>query len=434
MRRLLVRYGLAMTSVVLVAFLVPLGLLARSLAQDAALDRARQDAQSVAVFAGGSTEDRTRLEAEVLRVNGGVDGTGRRTTVFLPDGAVVGEAGEPTAATELASLGRAFVARADGGMEVVLPVAGASGTSVVRTFVPDAELSRGVARAWAVLLAVGAVLLAGTALAGDRLAARLSRSVLDLSGVADRLGAGDLAARVEPSGPPEVASVGRVLNGLGARVARLLAAERELVADLSHRLRTPMTALRLDVELLADPRERARLTDHVDELVRAVDTVVRSARDPERETPAAVCDAAGVVRDRARFWGVLAVEQGRPLHTDVPESPVPIALPDGELGAALDVLVDNVFSHTPTGTGFTLSVDGGGAPGGPVRIEVADDGPGFDPRLVERGRSGAGSTGLGLDVARRAAQDAGGRLVVEARDGGGVRVVLEVPRREVSTA
>jgi signal transduction histidine kinase len=421
MRRLLVRYGLAMSSVVLVAFLVPLGLLARSLAQDAALDAARQDAQGVAVFAGGATGDAALLEATVLAANEGP----RRTTVYLPDGRVVGGPAERSPAVELASLGQALVARTDGGAEVVLPVGGATGVAVVRTFVPDDELTRGVTQSWLLLAGVGAVLLVGTAVAGDRIAVRLSRSVLELSDVADRLGSGDLTARVEPSGPPEVASVGRVLNGLGARVAALLASEREMVADLSHRLRTPVTALRLDVDSLTDAEERARMAAHVDELVAAVDAVVRSARQPAADAGGR-CDAAQVVRERALFWGVLAADGGRRVDVDVPDDVLSVGLTASALGAALDVLVDNVFSHTPDGTAFALSASR--APGGLVRVVVADDGPGLaDPGLVERGRSGAGSTGLGLDVARRTADAAGGRLVVGAGPSGGARMVLELP-------
>ncbi len=421
MRRLLVRYGLAMTSVVLVAFLVPLGLLARSLAQDRALDDARQDAQAVAVFAGDVEGDRARLEAVTLRVNGGP----RRTTVYLADGAVVGEPAPRTPAVELAAGGTAVAVRTDDGAELAVPVAGPVGISVVRTVVPAAELNRGVVQSWLVLAAVGVVLLGGTALAGDRLAKRLSRSVLDLSGAADRLGAGDLTARVEPSGPPEVALVGRVLNGLGDRVAGLLAAERELVADLSHRLRTPITALRLDVELVEDPRERARLTGHVDDLVAAVDAIVRTAREPERGVTPGSCDAAGVVRERARFWGVLAQAQGRALTVEVPDDARRVVVRDAELGAALDVLVDNVFSHTPPGTAFTMAVRDAGDR--TVEVAVADAGPGFADDLAERGRSGAGSTGLGLDVARRTAEDAGGRLVVRPGPDGGAHIALELP-------
>ena len=182
MRALLVRYGLAMTSVVLVAFLVPLGLLARSLASERALATARQDAQQVAVFAGAVADDPARLQAALLAVNDG----GRRTTVFLPDGTVVGAPAVRTPSVELASLGRALTARSDGGAEVLLPVGAGDGITVVRTFVPSGQLTAGVARAWGVLAVVGLVLLGGTALAGDRIAARLSRSVRDLAQVAEK--------------------------------------------------------------------------------------------------------------------------------------------------------------------------------------------------------------------------------------------------------
>ncbi len=421
MRALLVRYGLAMTSVVLVAFLVPLGLLARSLASERALAAARQDAQQVAMFAGVVADDPARLQAALLTVNDG----GRRTTVFLPDGTVVGAAAARSSSVELASLGRALTARSDGGAEVLLPVGGADGMTVVRTFVPAAQLTAGVARAWAVLALVGIVLLGVTAFAGDRIAARLSRSVRDLAGVAEKLGSGDLSARVVPSGPPEVASVGTVLNGLGDRVADLIADERELVADLSHRLRTPITALRLDVDMLADDGERERMGAHVDGLVLAVDTVIHAARTHDRRTPAR-CDAGDVVRARGRFWAVLAVDQRRGLTVDVPPAEAPVALGAAELGAALDVLVDNVFRHTPAGTALALGVHRGP---GVVTVAVSDGGPGLpDGHLTERGRSGTGSTGIGLDVARRTAERAGGELEVGVGLGGrGARFALVLP-------
>ncbi len=421
MRGLLVRYGLAMTSVMLVAFLVPLGLLARSLAAERALGGARQDAQQVAMFAGMVADDSARLQATLLAVNAGV----RRTSVFLPDGTVVGAPASGGSSVELAALGRAFTARTADGVEVLLPVGSAAGTTVVRTYVPDSQLMAGVVRAWSVLALVGAVLLVGTAFAGDRIAARLSRSVRDLADVADRLGSGDLAARVVPSGPAEIASVGAVLNGLGDRVAGLLADERELVADLSHRLRTPITALRLDVDLLPDPVERERMAAHVDGLVAAVDTVIHAARSHDPRAPE-VCDAAAVVRARATFWGVLTVHEGRALTVDVPTGPALVAVGAGELGATLDVLVDNVFRHTPAGTALALSLQ---RESGAVVVAVADAGPGLaDGALTERGRSGSGSTGLGLDVARRTAERAGGRLEVGPGLGGrGTRVALVLP-------
>ena len=102
------------------------------------------------------------------------------------------------------------------------------------------------------------------------------------------------------------------LNRLAGRIGELLAAERELVADLSHRLRTPITALRLDADGAARRRaERERVSGDVDELVRAVDRLIDEARRPMREGVGAACDLAEVTRERVAFWAVLAEDQGR---------------------------------------------------------------------------------------------------------------------------
>lgn len=412
------RYGLAVTSIVLVAFLLPLGFMARSLTQERALSAGRQDAQQVSLF----TDDPVRLQAALVAVNTG----SRRTTVFTTSGTVVGAPADETASVTLARTGQAFTATTADGIEVLVPVAGADGVTVVRTFIPDSELMAGVYRAWAVLAAVGVGLLAVTALAGYRIAAGLSRSVSDLASVASRLGAGDLAARVEPSGPEEVVSVGNVLNGLGAQVEDLLADERELIADLSHRLRTPITALRLDAELLADPLERERLGRHVDDLVSVVDTVIEAARSHQRRAPIR-CDAAQVVRDRAKFWSVLAASQSRPFTATLADAPAVVATGAAELGAGLDVIVDNIFKHTEAGTALALSVT---TDDEVVRVTVADAGPGLpDSGLAGRGRSGAGSTGIGLDVARRTAEQAGGTLELgTGLEGRGMSVTFRLPK------
>ena len=84
-----------------------------------------------------------------------------------------------------------------------------------------------------------------------------------------------------------------------------------MVADLSHRLRTPLTALRLDAEGLADPEDARRLSEDVDELERAVDAVIRQARRPVRSEHRPLADPAGVARARAEFWAPLAEDQGR---------------------------------------------------------------------------------------------------------------------------
>jgi signal transduction histidine kinase len=257
---------------------------------------------------------------------------------------------------------------------------------------------------------------------GDRIAGRLSRSVSELAVVAQKVGSGDLRATVTPAGPREVASVGRVLNHLGARIAAMLADERRLEADLSHRLRTPVTALRLDVESLRDPEERRQMAGHVDNLIAAVDAAVEAARHPAHVQADEWCDAVRVVSDRARFWGVLADETERPLQVEVPSGPAVVPVSANDLGAALDALLDNVFSHTRPRTPFALRVRKSAT--GTTEVVVEDSGPGLAPESAQRGVSGAGSTGIGLDVARRTALQGGGAFRVEESASGGARIVL----------
>lgn len=418
MRRLFVVYGAALTCAVLLALLVPLGLLAGTLAKDRAMTAARQEAQGLTVLVGSPGP--ARLREAVQAVNHG----DRRTTVFLPDGTVVGAPATNGPSVALARNGVAFTAAAPGGQQVLLPVAGQHGVAVIRTFVPDRALRSGVTATWATLALVGVFLLGIAVAVGAALAGRLSRSVTVLADVAERVGGGDLSATVEPAGPAEVASVGRVLNGLGSRITQMLARERELSADLSHRLRTPVTALRLDVESLADPEEQARMTGHVDALTAAVDAAVSAARSHREPAACRGCDATRVVTTRAAFWGVLAEETQRPFTVSAPDDALWVPVSADRLGAALDALLDNVFSHTERGTPFTVAV-GAGAPG-TVEVVVEDGGAG----VPQPARQRPGSTGIGLDLARRTAEQAGGEVEVRRGDTGGARVVLSLPFHE----
>ena len=209
----------------------------------------------------------------------------------------------------------------------------------------------------------------------DRLGRRVSAPVTELAAVAHRLRAGELDARAVPRGPVETVELGAALNRLADRIGELLTAEREAVADLSHRLRTPVTALRLDAGAVTEPELADRLRDHIGHLERTVDAVVKDARRPVRSTLGRSCDAASVVRDRVAFWSALAVDQGRDLTVSIPSIATPAAIDAGDLVDVVDALVDNVFAHTPDGTAFAVSLTRSRA----IRLaglEVADSGPG----------------------------------------------------------
>jgi signal transduction histidine kinase len=424
MRRRLALLVAATTSLVLVAFVVPLAVLVRNVAADRAVTAATLEANSLSTVV--ATTDRRTLRLTLDQINAT---TGHHVTVFMPGTLTLGATATRSPAVKLAERGRSLSASAPGGREILVAVAGLSGgTAVIRTFVSDAELRHGVVRAWLILAGLGLVLIAVGALVADRLARSLVRPIGELARVSHRLARGELEARANPAGPAEVRDVATALNHLAGRIRELLHAERESVADISHRLRTPLTALRLDAESLTDPTEADRIGSGVDALERAVTAVIAQARQHTAETGA--CDAAEVVADRVRFWSVLADDTRRTVDLDLAAGPLLVGLSRADLAACVDSLLGNVFAHTPDGTGFAVLLrartDGG------ARLTVADRGPGFPPpppgeqHPLERGVSGAGSTGLGLDIARRAAQTSGGALSIGTVPGGGAQVTVDL--------
>jgi len=426
-RRQLTITAAAVASMIVLAFVIPLGLLVRQLVEDRALRGAEQRAAAlVPVLA--TVNDRN----DIQNVVDGLDtGEPASMTVVLADGTVLGHALPPDASRDVdlvRSQRSSFTIDEVGGVGVYLPVVTAGEVDVVRAFVPDAVRTRGVGSAWLLLGLLGVVLVAAATALADRLGRSVVGPVRELAHAAERLGAGDLTARVEPDGPPEIAEVGETMNRLAGRIDELLAAERETVADLSHRLRTPITALKLDAEAVTDLEERARLMDDVESLQRAVTQVINDARRVEGAAPPEV-DLVATTRERVAFWSALAEDQGRRWELDLPEGPLRVAVSGADLGAALDALLGNVLAHTPDEVPFRVAVravDETGFRGGELVVE--DDGPGFpagDP--TQRGRSEGGSTGLGLDIVVRTAAAAHGSVEVGASPAGGARVLVRLP-------
>ena len=429
MRRRLAWLSFAVASLVVVAFLFPVAILIRNQAQNRALSGAERDVGSLAaaMAVAGSADGGGTISSEFAEAVLVAFGTPTGLSIIFPDGTVVGEPVGHSASIDQARRGAAFTARAEGGAEVLIPVLlpdapVAEGSVVVRTFVPDRDLSRGVNIAWMMLAGLAVFIIGVAVFAADRLGRSVVQPVTDLSDAVTRWGEGDLDARVIPGGPEEIVEVGEAFNVLAGRLDVLLEAERESVADLSHRLRTPLTALRLQAEMVSDEDERQALKADIDELERAVDRMIEQARSrPVFVASDVPADLGEVVSHRAAFWQVLADEQGRPtsLTIDEGDHPVPITL--AELGALIDVLIENVFAHSPIGVGYRLTVrrvsDGGSV------LTLTDDGPGFvDLAVKQRGESGAGSTGLGLDIVARTAQRTGGGMTVGTSSDGGAEV------------
>ena len=426
MRRQLNLLALAVTSMLAIAFLIPLLGLVSDISRDRGLDAAEQDAQLVSQLLSATSSSLTAEDALASFAPSGLL-NGRPISVATGDGSVFGS---PIPATE--DLSEAFAGAAsndivEGGRAVLIPSVQQGGSAaVVRIFVADDELTAGVATARFLLIALSAGLVTISVFMTDRLARRMVRPVEDLSAASAELARGDLTARVSPEGPPEIIEVGHQFNRLAGEVASLLQAERETAADLSHRLRTPLTAARLDAERIADPNDRETMMRDLDAIERSVDHSIRALRGPGRAV-SATCDLEPIASERASFWEPLAAEQQRQFATSIPESQTTIGVAPDDLVAAIDALIGNVFTHTPEGTPYRLAVliDDESA-----SVRVSDDGPGFStPSAATRGTSAAGSTGLGLDIARRTAQLAGGSMQIGGAPDGGAVIELLFPRR-----
>ncbi|MFI6641933.1 ATP-binding protein [Streptomyces sp. NPDC050504] len=438
MRWALVKVSLAVTVMVVLAFALPLGMVIKEMAKDRAFTYAERQAAAIAPTLTVTT-DRAPLERAVATTDAGAQG---RTAVHIPAVGRAGGAGRPAV-----EIGRRRAAVADleltrrspratttevaGGYSLLQPIALGSGDiAIVEVFVPEAEVTNGVDTAWLVLAGVGVALIVGSVAVADRLGVRMVRPAQRLAGAAQQLGEGRLAVRVPEEGPPELRSAAVAFNSMADQVVQLLANERELAADLSHRLRTPLTVLRLNAASLGDSAAAEQTRAAVAQLEREVDTIIRTAREakPQTQPSAAVgCDASAVIRERMAFWSALAEDEGREVRLAGVDRPVRIPVVGAELAAALDALLGNVFRHTVEGTAFAVDVHRS-AGDDAVIVLVSDAGAGIaDPgAALERGNSGGreGSTGLGLDIVRRVAESTGGDVRIGRSVLGGAEVRL----------
>jgi signal transduction histidine kinase len=443
---------------VAIAFLIPLALLVQQLAHERALAQAERQTAIVVSVLAVTTDARTVAEVMATISEGDAD----RLAIHGLGAGTIGVSHAAERDIALATERRQTLeAPAPGGLAYLEPVEiGPGRIAVVEVFVPDGELSAGVGSARVALATVAAGLVIGAGIVGDRLAARVVRPARRLAAAATALGNGDLAVRVEPSGPRELAEAAVAFNRMADRLAQLRTAEREIVADLSHRLRTPLTGLRLDVEALdadtggaesaestesaggsgassrqaADrPRTVARVRQAIATLEREIDVLIRTTRQAADEAPPVMpgrCDAGEVVRERMVFWSAVAADQERACRVLAPPGPAPVPVAATELAAALDAVLGNAFRYTPQGTTVEVAVS---RREGWVAVRVDDAGPGIDdPDLaLRRGASGQGSTGLGLDIARRVAEAGGGSVNVDRARLGGASVVMLLADAEV---
>ncbi|TQM15191.1 ATP-binding protein [Pseudonocardia kunmingensis] len=237
-----------------------------------------------------------------------------------------------------------------------------------------------------------------------------------LRGVADRaarLGAGDFRAVPGRHGIPELDRVSDVLDTSAIALADLLQRERALVGDVSHQLRSRLTALQLRLDELAshpDPTARSEALaalEQAERLAEVLDELLEAAR-AARAAGAELQDLREGLTAAAEEWRPALRAAGRSLKVRVPEGLLARVTP-ARIREAVGALVDNAIQH---GAG-TVTLSARTAEGG-LLIEVADAGAGVPEELVphvfDRGVSVGSSTGLGLALARALVEADGGRL------------------------
>ncbi|MFE4258896.1 ATP-binding protein [Streptomyces sp. NPDC056883] len=446
MRRSLAGVALAVTSMVALSFLIPLAALVMSLVKEQSVTAAEQQAAALAPVLALTTDP------SALRESAASLDAAEYLVVHLPDEPALGASRAPAALLERAQQGRESISREMAGgwiclQPVVLP---GDQVAVIENFVPEEELTRGVTASWTVMLLLAVGLVGGSVLVADRLGAKVVRSSKRLAHASQALGRGNLDARVDPMGPRELREAGIAFNTMAHRMTELLAVERELVADLSHRLRTPLTALHLATERMAGSPESARVEAAVCALETELRAIITAARTPlavgpmgqgmlgteagtDRDTGRAYhaphpgpagprCEAADVVRHRTAFWAVLAEQQDRPCSLDLTQEPAAVGLSEDDVAAVVDALIGNVFRHTPPGTAFAVRV---ARTAQAVELVVEDAGPGIpEPEQALSRGSSTGSSGLGLDIARRAGSVTGGSVRIARGPRGGARITV----------
>jgi signal transduction histidine kinase len=303
---------------------------------------------------------------------------------------------------------------------------------------PTGPLNQNIANLWLYLVGLSGAAMAAAAGIAVYFARWVGRPLARLDTAARRIADGDLTVRAKSgNGPPELRRMAATFNMMAGRLEALVHGHRAMLADASHQLRTPLTALRLRLDLLAvdsPPAAAAELAgaqEEIARLSRLVDGLIATARAEAVTEQLEQIDLHEAVNERVAAWQPVADGNGVKLLAEPTTSPAPlIALGAGHLEQILDNLLDNAIEAVGDQAG-TVRVSVGKSEKG-ATLTVADDGPGMTPqersRAFLRFTTGSQSgTGLGLAIVHRLVTANGGAIRLADTPGGGLTVEVELP-------
>jgi len=276
---------------------------------------------------------------------------------------------------------------------------------------------------------------------------RLTKRLEALQKGVERWGDGDLSTRLPVQGNDEVAFLAERFNNAAQRVQSLLLSNKALLANASHELRSPLTRIRMGLELLqppqggADRAAREEIIRNVAELDELVDEILLASRLDRADafgTPEEV-DVLGLAAEECARTGAVL---------DLPDDGTPHYVVQGQpklLRRLIRNLLENARRYglrdgDPASVSLSLRLVPTGAGGGAeLQLAVSDQGPGVPPEQRERifepfyrlpgASESEGGVGLGLALVRSIARRHGGRALCEAAPGGGARFVTFLPLR-----
>ena len=424
-RRLLVSY-LVLTLGVLIALELPLGILnAHNLRQDLR-SKVQRDAVTLGSLAEDSLEHRRPADANVrAALNRYAEETDARVVVRDASGRAVVSSFRAEDEREAPMHG----------LVVTMPVV-ANGRvfGTVAITYPTSSTDGRIARDWFGLAIAAAIVLAAAAVLGLVLSRSVSRPLRRVERAAQRIGDGELDARApESEGPDDVRRLARTLNETAAKLETLVRSQEDFVADASHQLRTPLTALRLRLENLerdvAPPgRETlAAAVTETDRLSRLVSELLALARPQDQVEAADAIDITALAAARAEAWEALAAE--RDLRIETVGAPARARAGAGRVEQVLDNLLANAVDAAPPGSTIRISA---GRRNGWIELHVADEGPGLSQDARARAfdrfwHAGAGEgSGLGLAIARKLVEVDEGEIALDEASAGGVDAVVRL--------
>jgi signal transduction histidine kinase len=440
-RRLLLSY-LGLAFLILLILEVPLATLAARFERQLATNQIQRDASGLVALAADDMDGSHLAQLRTLVANY-ESRTGLEVTVVSPLGVVLASsstdadndavkewqpvirramAGQPAAvftSDEHQPYAVASVPVAEDGHLVAAVVVG-SPANMAEQRIHEIWLALGV-------FAAGAIVVA--AVAGIVLARSLALPLGRLEHTVDRFGHGELASRAsESEGPAEVRSLAQQFNHMAAQLDELIQAQSRFVADASHQLRSPLTALRLRLENLEATADDATLESlsavgrEVQRLSRIVDGLLTLGRADHEGSALVPVAVAAVIAERCEAWSALAAERGVALETGTEGwADLRRSLAPGDLEQILDSLLANAVEVSPPSGRIQVRLARG--TGEAAEIHVADEGPGlseedrrraFD-RFWQGPSTASGHSGLGLAIVRQLAVRNG--LEVELRAG-----------------